>query len=269
MKAILALAAAVTCLVGVEARAQCATSCSTVAPKNPVILVHGRNDDATRWDALVASWSTRGYTEGVNLFRIDLARDCGSASFCSAVPGYTGTYVNETYGKCLAAFIDQKVPCVSGTCPAVDVVAHSQGTVVARGHERLEPARMDHHVGVEEHEVPAAGERGALVARRSEPLVAVVEDGPHVVALGQALRRAVGGPVVDDDDLVGERRVRGERRERQLGPAPAAVGDEDDRRDGLRPRHRHVRRRYTTRRSRAVCRTTRRLRAWVSSAPAR
>ena len=82
MKAILTLAVAVTCLVGVEARAQCATACSTVTPKNPVILVHGRNDDATRWDALVASWSTRGYTEGVNLFRVDLTRDCGSASFC-------------------------------------------------------------------------------------------------------------------------------------------------------------------------------------------
>lgn len=71
MKAVLALAVSVTCLMGVEARAQCAASCSTVTPKHPVILVHGRNDDATRWDTLVASWSSRGYTEGVNLFRID------------------------------------------------------------------------------------------------------------------------------------------------------------------------------------------------------
>lgn len=54
MKSVLALAVAVTCLAGVEARAQCATSCATVAPKNPVILVHGRDDDATRWDTLVA-----------------------------------------------------------------------------------------------------------------------------------------------------------------------------------------------------------------------
>jgi pimeloyl-ACP methyl ester carboxylesterase len=137
MKAVLALAVAVSCLVASEAEAQCATSCATVTPKQPVVLVHGRNDTAARWDSLVTSWSTRGYTEGVNLFRIDLARDCGAADFCSALPGYTGTFVNETYGKCLAAFIDKKVPCVNGSCPAVDLVAHSQGTVVARYYTRF------------------------------------------------------------------------------------------------------------------------------------
>src|SRR5690242_1240075 len=78
MRGFLAFVAGVSCLVAVEAKAQCATSCSTVTPKHPVILVHGRNDDATRWDTLVSSWSARGYTEGVNLFRFDAARDCGA-----------------------------------------------------------------------------------------------------------------------------------------------------------------------------------------------
>ena len=137
MKAVLALAVGVVCLVAPEARAQCATSCSTVTPKNPVILVHGRNDDALRWDTLVASWSTRGYTEGVNLFRIDMMRDCGAKDYCAKLPAYTGTFVNETYAKCLANFIDQKVPCVNGSCPAVDLVGHSQGTVVARYYTRF------------------------------------------------------------------------------------------------------------------------------------
>ncbi|HEX8435026.1 alpha/beta fold hydrolase [Archangium sp.] len=137
MKAVAALTLAVSCLVASEAEAQCATSCATVTPKQPVVLVHGRNDNAARWDALVASWSTRGYTEGVNLFRLDLTRDCGAADFCSPLPGYTGGFVNESYARCLASFIDKKVPCVNGSCPAVDLVGHSQGTVLARYYTRF------------------------------------------------------------------------------------------------------------------------------------
>jgi len=137
MKTVVALVVAVVSLVGLEARAQCATSCATVTPKQPVILVHGRNDTAARWDTLVASWSARGYTEGVNLFRFDMTRDCGAASFCGVLPGYAGTYVNESYARCLAAFIDRKVPCVNGACPAVDLVGHSQGTVTARYYTRF------------------------------------------------------------------------------------------------------------------------------------
>jgi pimeloyl-ACP methyl ester carboxylesterase len=132
------LAAGLLCLgIASEAEAQCSTSCQTVTPKNPVILVHGRNDDATRWNDLVASWSTRGYTEGVNLFRIDLARDCGAKDFCSMLPGYAATYVNESYARCVASFIDRKVPCTNGVCPAVDLVSHSQGGVVIRYYARF------------------------------------------------------------------------------------------------------------------------------------
>lgn len=133
----LVLAAGVACLVAAEAQAQCDTACSSVTPKNPVILVHGRNDDATRWDELVASWSARGYQEGVNLFRIDMATDCGAKDYCGMLPGYPASFVNESYAGCLASFIDQKVPCSGGTCPAVDLVAHSQGSVVVRYYARF------------------------------------------------------------------------------------------------------------------------------------
>jgi pimeloyl-ACP methyl ester carboxylesterase len=136
MKALF-LAAAVVGLVALDAEAQCSTSCATVAPKNPVVLVHGRNDTAARWDTLVNAWKARGYTEGVNLFRIDLARDCGAADFCSNLSGYAASFVNESYAKCLATFINTKVPCVNGACPAVDLVAHSQGGVVSRYYARF------------------------------------------------------------------------------------------------------------------------------------
>jgi pimeloyl-ACP methyl ester carboxylesterase len=133
----LALVVGVVCLVAVEAEAQCATSCATVTPKNPVILVHGRNDDAARWNDLVASWSTRGYREGVNLFRIDMATDCGARDYCGMLPGYPASFVNESYARCLAAFIDKKVPCANGSCPTVDLVSHSQGGVVIRYYARF------------------------------------------------------------------------------------------------------------------------------------
>lgn len=137
MKSWIAAAVGVLCLLSARAEAQCATTCATVAPKHPVILVHGRNDTAARWDTLVASWTTRGYTEGVNLFRFDATRDCGANSFCTNLAGYSGAFVNESYARCLAAFIDAKVPCTSGGCPAVDIVTHSQGGVVARYYARF------------------------------------------------------------------------------------------------------------------------------------
>jgi pimeloyl-ACP methyl ester carboxylesterase len=137
MKSWILIAVVALCLLAARAEAQCATSCATVAPKHPVILVHGRNDTAARWDTLVASWASRGYTEGVNLFRIDMTRDCGAADYCSTLPGYSAAFVNESYARCLAAFIDAKVPCSGGTCPAVDLVTHSQGGVVARYYARF------------------------------------------------------------------------------------------------------------------------------------
>jgi pimeloyl-ACP methyl ester carboxylesterase len=137
MKALVIAAAAIACLTAAEAQAQCATTCATVAPKHPVILVHGRNDAATRWDTLVNNWKARGYTEGVNLFRLDMTRDCGANNFCATLPGYSASFVNESYAKCLANFIDTKVPCVNGACPAVDLVTHSQGGVVARYYARF------------------------------------------------------------------------------------------------------------------------------------
>lgn len=114
-------------------------TCSNVIPANPVILVHGRGDSPARWNNLVTSWSSKGYVEGTNLFRIDLAAYCSDNGFCSMLPSPDGdgaTFVNESYAKCLKRFIDEKVPCTEvdgGTqCPMVDIVTHSQGGIVAR-----------------------------------------------------------------------------------------------------------------------------------------
>lgn len=134
---IAAVAALALGLFAARAEAQCTTTCSTVTPKEPVILIHGRNDTSARWDTLVSNWATRGYTEGVNLFRIDLTTACGANDFCAMLPGYSGSFVNESYARCLKAFIDTKVPCVNGSCPAVDLVAHSQGTIIALYYARF------------------------------------------------------------------------------------------------------------------------------------
>ena len=116
-------------------------SCADVTPEHSVILVHGRNDSPARWDALVSNWTARGYTEGVNLFRIDMAAYCGDNGFCSTLSSADGSgasYVNESYANCLKRYIDEKVP--SGK---VDIVTHSQGGVVARYYARfLDPSRV-------------------------------------------------------------------------------------------------------------------------------
>jgi pimeloyl-ACP methyl ester carboxylesterase len=117
-------------------------TCSNVTPQQKVILVHGRGDSPARWDTLVTNWSSKGFTENVNLFRIDLAAYCTSNTFCAMLPAPDGTgatYVNESYAKCLKRYVDEKVPCDSdaGTCPAVDIVTHSQGGIVARYYARF------------------------------------------------------------------------------------------------------------------------------------
>lgn len=119
-------------------------TCATVTPAQPVILVHGRNDTSARWNTLVTNWTAKGYTENTNLFRIDLASYCTSNTFCAMLPAPDGTgatYVNESYANCLKRYIDEKVPCVTNdggvTCPAIDIVSHSQGGVVARYYARF------------------------------------------------------------------------------------------------------------------------------------
>jgi len=120
----------------VAAKTSALTSpCNPGTPNVPAILIHGRNDTPARWNALVTSWTAKGYVENTNLFRIDLAAYCGSNTFCVMLTGPDGegaTYVNESYAKCLKRFIDEKVP--SGK---VDLVTHSQGGVVARYYARF------------------------------------------------------------------------------------------------------------------------------------
>lgn len=137
-------------MIAMSAEAVEAQTCKTCSnnsnPAQPVILVHGRNDSSSRWDTLVSYFTSsgRGYVENVNLFRIDLAAYCSSNSFCVMLPAPDGTgatYVNESYAQCLKRYIDEKVPC-NGTCPAVDIITHSQGGVMARYYQRfLAPAQ--------------------------------------------------------------------------------------------------------------------------------
>lgn len=121
-------------------------SCANTTPTHPVVLVHGRNDTAARWNDLVADFATRGYTEGTNLFRINMATDCGDNSFCTMLPAPDGTgatYINESYAKCLARYVDTNIPCGedAGACPAVDLVTHSQGGIVGRYYARFVATR--------------------------------------------------------------------------------------------------------------------------------
>ena len=112
------------------------SGCATVTPAHAVILVHGRNDTSARWDALVASFSSKGYTENTNLFRMDASAYCGGNDYCQVLANYPAASVNESYAKCLKAFVDEKVPCDTA-CPDVDIVAHSQGGVTARYYARF------------------------------------------------------------------------------------------------------------------------------------
>jgi len=128
-----------------EASMTTCQTCTNVTPAQPAILVHGRNDTSARWNTLVTNWAAKGYTENTNLFRINMAAYCTSNSFCAMLPAPDGTgatYVNESYANCLKRYIDEKVPCVTDgaggvNCPAVDIVTHSQGGVVARYYTRF------------------------------------------------------------------------------------------------------------------------------------
>lgn len=115
-------------------------SCSDVtSPNEPVILVHGRNDTSARWDDLVTDFTSRGYTEGTNLFRFDATTECGDNSYCSVLSGHSASTVNESYALCLKAYIDTKVP-----TGQVDIITHSQGSITARYYSRfLDTSKVD------------------------------------------------------------------------------------------------------------------------------
>jgi hypothetical protein len=108
-------------------------TCANVTPQHKVVLVHGRNDTPAKWNTLVSNWATKGYTEGTNLFRIDFAAYCGANDWCNILTSYPATYVNESYAKCLQAYIESVVPAGE----SVDIVAHSQGGISARYYGRF------------------------------------------------------------------------------------------------------------------------------------
>ena len=118
--------------------------------------------------------------------------------------------------------------------------------LVDRLEQRCKPTRADDGVAVEEHQVAATCLRGALVACGSEPTVLLVEDHASALEPRELLCGAVGGRVVDDDDLERLRRALHDRLQRRPRPPPATVrdhhdGDERRRRRGDAEGHRRLR----------------------------
>ena len=101
--------------------------------------------------------------------------------------------------------------------------------------ERRQPARLDECVRVEEAEIAAGSERGALIRGRRESDVFLVRDDPGAdETLLEQRGRPVGGRVVHDDEL--ERRVRviDQRFDRAEGGLAASVRDHHDGHERLR-----------------------------------
>lgn len=132
------------------ASAQCNLGCQDATPNHTVVLVHGKafsdaEEPVSNFDSMVAYMEGRGYDEGANLFRIDLETYCGDNFFCSELSGYNGDSVYDSYALCLAEYIDDVAPCTTTghcgnqttTCPQVDLVGHSAGTIVAKHYVRF------------------------------------------------------------------------------------------------------------------------------------
>ena len=98
-----------------------------------------------------------------------------------------------------------------------------------RALDRVAKARLRLRVGVQEQQEVAAGLPRAEVARGAEPEVGAGLDHPTFRRqLTHGVHRAVGGVVVDDDQLVAGPQLGEERRERSRHRCAAAIGDDDD-----------------------------------------
>ena len=122
--------------------------------------------------------------------------------------------------------------------------AHHAFGAVARVQQRpdhvLEPRGRDPDVVVQQRQVLAARRPRRQVIRPGEAQIRRVGDDPDARMISlQRLARAVGGPVVEDDDLEGARRVvrLGQRAEARLQVGSSVEVDDDDR--DLRPLFRH------------------------------
>ncbi|MBU3060740.1 alpha/beta fold hydrolase [Nocardia sp. NEAU-G5] len=101
----------------------------TSAHPDPVVLVHGTWGNQNNWDALSPKLKSQGYC----VFSLNYGRDVSSTM--GAEPGVYGTGDIRDSARELATFI-QRV-CAATNSEHVDVVAHSQGGVVARQYMRF------------------------------------------------------------------------------------------------------------------------------------
>ena len=108
--------------------------------------------------------------------------------------------------------------------------------VVERAGDRGAKPLRDHGVGVEEQKQLARRAGGAGVAPRGEAEVgARLDQGGAGSELANRLGGAVGGRVVDDDQLVALAKLLDERRQRAPHRLPAVVGHDHDRETGQEP----------------------------------
>ncbi len=101
----------------------------TTAHPAPVVLVHGTWGNQNSWDVLAPKLSAAGYC----VFTLNYGRDTSSAY--GAQPGIYGTADIRDSAAELARFVD-RVRSSTGAAH-VDIVAHSQGGLVARQYMRF------------------------------------------------------------------------------------------------------------------------------------
>ncbi|MFI9508921.1 esterase/lipase family protein [Nocardia sp. NPDC052566] len=102
----------------------------TAAHPRPVVLVHGTWGNQNDWNVLAPQLKAEGYC----VFSLNFGRDTGSVM--GAKPGVYGTGDIRASAGELAAFTE-RVRDATGSAK-VDLVAHSQGALVARQYLRFE-----------------------------------------------------------------------------------------------------------------------------------
>src|SRR6266568_682651 len=102
----------------------------TSAHPDPVVLVHGTWGNQNNWDVLAPELKSQGYC----VFSLNYGRDVSSPS--GAEPGVYGTGDIRESARELASFVEKV--CTATASEHVDLVAHSQGGVVARQYMRFD-----------------------------------------------------------------------------------------------------------------------------------
>ncbi|MCM6774799.1 lipase family protein [Nocardia sp. CDC159] len=166
------------------------------AHPEPVVLVHGTWGNQNAWDVLAPELRTSGYC----VFSLNYGRD--TSSIWGARPGVYGTADIRASARELAAFVE-KVRAATNS-PRVDIVAHSQGGVVARQYLRFEgganpsdPQRNKVHKVV----MMAPTNHGTTALDWGHLLHLGSSDGPGDRMVGAVLGTAAAQQVIGSDFL--------------------------------------------------------------------